>query len=185
MESADPRTRRTRESLRAAALDLAVERELSDITMSQVAQRAGVNRATVYLHYPDLDALLADAMEEAAARLAYAAAICPLAAPREVAPQPLVDLFEQVAADGVRYRRMLGPQGSPRCAARIRDRFAAELRRRFEQGARPSGFDDVPIDVHAAYLAGAITGVITHWITSDPPAPAADVALATWRLFRN
>ncbi|HEX5542924.1 MAG TPA: TetR/AcrR family transcriptional regulator [Micromonospora sp.] len=185
MEPVDPRTRRTRESLRDAVRDLAFERELSDITMAQVAQRAGVNRATVYLHYPDLDMLLADAVEEEVARLARAAALCPLEAPRDVAPQPLVDLFEQVASDAVRYRRMLGPQGSPRCIARIREGLAAELQHRFEQGARPGGFEDVPVDLHAAYLAGAITGVITHWITSDRPAPAAEVALATWRLFRN
>src|SRR5690606_42068527 len=80
----DPRAQRTRASLRAAVLDLAAERDLSAITVSAVAKRAGLNRATFYLHYPDVDALAADAMEEAVAHVARAAALCPLDAPREI-----------------------------------------------------------------------------------------------------
>ncbi|MFI8995624.1 hypothetical protein [Streptomyces sp. NPDC053542] len=40
-------------------------------------------------------------------------------------------------------------------------------------------------EVHAAYLAGALIGVIATWITDDTPAPAGDTVLAFWRLFRS
>lgn len=166
-------------------LGLAAERELSTLTMSEVAKRAGVNRATLYQHYPDVEALVTDAMEGAVSQVARAAALCPLEAPRDSAPQPLVDLFTHVAEHGVLYRRTLSAQGSARFSSRIHDSIAGELRARFERGARPGGFDDVPADLHAAYLAGALTGVITSWITADAPAPAEETALAVWRLFRD
>lgn len=57
--------------------------------------------------------------------------------------------------------------------------------RDFRDGRRPSGFDDVPPEVHAAYLAGALTGVIATWLTDDMPAPAGDTAPAFWWLFRS
>ena len=181
MPADDPRARRTRASLRAAALELAGERDPATVTLSAVAGRAGVNRATVYLHYPDLDALFADAMEEAVTTVARAARLCPLDAPPASAPPPLVELFEHVATHATVYARMLGPQGSARFAARLREALADALLERFRAGARPASADGVPIPVHAAYLAGALAGVIAHCAadTRDP----ADTAAATWRLL--
>jgi AcrR family transcriptional regulator len=178
----DPRARRTRASLRAAALELAGEQDPATLTLSAVASRAGVNRATVYLHYPDLDALFADAMEEAVATVARAAQLCPLDAPPGTAPPPLVELFEHVGAHATLYARMLGPQGSARFAARLREALGEALLERFRAGARPASAAGVPLSVHAAYLAGALAGVIAHCVTGEPRSPT-DTATATWRLL--
>lgn len=178
----DPRARRTRASLRAAALELAGERDPATLTLSAVATRAGINRATVYLHYPDLDALFADAMEEAVATVARAAQLCPLDAPPGTAPPPLVELFEHVRVHATLYTRMLGPQGSARFAARLREALGEALLERFRAGARPASVNEVPLAVHAAYLAGALAGVIAHCAAGEPRSPA-DTATATWRLL--
>ncbi|MEV0387354.1 TetR/AcrR family transcriptional regulator [Nonomuraea sp. NPDC050643] len=186
MNSDDPRAQRTRARLKAAVLELAAQQELATITMSALAKRAEVNRATVYLHYPDVDALVTDAMEDAVAAVARAAALCPLDAPRGRAPEPLAELFEHVAVNATMYARMLGPHGSARFAARMRERLTGELARRFTAGSRPGGWDDVPADVHAAYLAGALVGVIAHCAAGERPAGGAqEAALAFWRLFRT
>lgn len=177
----DPRALRTRASLRAAALELAGERDPGTLTLSGVATRAGVNRATVYLHYPDLDALLADAMEDAVATVARAAQLCPLDAPPGTAPPPLVELFEHVRAHTTLYVRMLGPQGSARFTTRLREALTSALLDRFRAGSRPRATDDVPLAVHAAYLAGALAGVIAHCAAADDPPDG--LATATWRLL--
>ncbi|WP_069813651.1 TetR/AcrR family transcriptional regulator [Streptomyces sp. TP-A0874] len=184
MNPDDPRAQRSRSRLRAAILELAAVREPATITMSEIAKLAGVNRATVYQHFPDVDALVTDAMEEAVAQLAQAAARCPADAPRDEVPQPLSKLFRHVAESAGLYRRMLGPQGSPLFAARMRERLTLELADTLRARRRPPGFDEVPPAVHAAYLAGALTGVIAHWVADDPPACADETALAFWRLFR-
>jgi AcrR family transcriptional regulator len=178
----DPRARRTRASLRAAALELAGEHDPAAITLSAVASRAGVNRATVYLHYPDLDALFADAMEEAVTTVARAAQLCPLDAPAGTTPPALVELFEHVGAHATLYARMLGAQGSARFAARLRDALGEALLERFRAGARPATADGVPVALHAAYLAGALAAVIAHCAADDPRSPAG-TATATWRLL--
>ncbi|MEO3783940.1 TetR/AcrR family transcriptional regulator [Actinocorallia sp. B10E7] len=184
MNPDDPRAQRTRTRLRAAILHLAARRDPAALTMAAVARQAEVNRATVYQHYPDLDSLLTDAMEDAVTHLAHAAALCPLDAPRDHAPAPLLDLFGHVAANAALYQRMLGTQGSARFITRIRHGVTTALTDRFTQGHRPPCPPGVPVDVHAAYLAGALTGVIAHWLTERPADPPHDIALAFWRLFR-
>ncbi|MGW0435975.1 TetR/AcrR family transcriptional regulator [Micromonospora sp. NPDC003197] len=183
MNPDDPRARRTRTRLRAAVLELAADRDLTAVTMAEVARRASVNRATIYAHYRDQDELLTDAMEEAVAEVAHAAGLCPLDAPATRAPQPLVDLFAHVARNATLYRRMLGAQGSARFATRLRDRLAEELGNRFRGGARPPGLDVVPVDVHASYLAGALVAVIAHWVAQPDRPSVAEISLATWRLL--
>jgi len=63
-EPTDPRIRRTRQMLQGALVNLLNRKHFTDISISDIAAQAGVNRATFYLHYPDKNALL-QAMTEA------------------------------------------------------------------------------------------------------------------------
>lgn len=51
----------TRDRIVEAALDLVAARGLSEVTMIEIARTAGVARATLYNHYPDVASILADA----------------------------------------------------------------------------------------------------------------------------
>ncbi|WP_461011633.1 TetR/AcrR family transcriptional regulator [Streptomyces capparidis] len=181
----DPRAVRSRARLRTAILELVTDKEPGAITMAEVARLAGVNRATVYKHFPDVDALVTDAMEDAVAQVARAAAACPRDADRDAPPPPLTGLFRHVADSAALYRRMLGAQGSALFGARMRELLTAELTAAFRDGRRPPGPAGVPADVHAAYLAGALVGVLAHWVADDSPVPAEEAAAAFWRLFRG
>jgi AcrR family transcriptional regulator len=55
----DRRTKRTQKKLKNALLELLKEKELNDLTITEVAQYAECNRVTFYSHYRDLHALLA------------------------------------------------------------------------------------------------------------------------------
>lgn len=183
MNPDDPRVQRTRDRLRAALLSLAAEQELGSVTMAAVARRARINRATVYQHYADLASLVADAMEGAVSHVARCAELCPLDAPRDSAPEPLEALFSHVSEHAVLYRRMFSENGSARFTNLLRSRITGVLAARLARGARPPGFDDVPAPLHAAYLAGALAGVIAAAADGEG-SPAAN-ALATWKLLRG
>lgn len=117
MQAHDPRARPSRTRLRKAILELAATKEIGAITMSEIARQAGVNRATVYQHFPDVNALVTNAMADAVAHVARAAALCPLDAPRDEAPPPLHALFRRVSDSRPLYRRMLATRGT-RCSPR-------------------------------------------------------------------
>ena len=57
-ESVDPRILRSRRMLMDALLNLLNKKEFDAISIQEIADEAGLNRATFYLHYPDKNALL-------------------------------------------------------------------------------------------------------------------------------
>lgn len=178
----DPRVRRTRALLRTAALELAAERDVESLTIADIAERATVNRATVYQHYRDRDALLLDAMEEEVTRLAHAAARCPLTRPAKRTPDELVALFRHVGTNATLYHRMLGPGGAARFINQLRDLLAAEVAAQLPPTNAPA--DTVSLRTH--YLAGAFVGVFTQWASLGDDRPTAEEAAgAVWALLRG
>jgi len=64
VEAVDPRIVRSRRMLMEALVRLLHHKEFDEISIQEIADEAGLNRATFYLHYPDKNALL-QAMTEA------------------------------------------------------------------------------------------------------------------------
>ena len=54
----DLRIRRTLESIRRAFEELMLEKDYEKITVTELAQRAMINKKTFYTYYPSLDDLL-------------------------------------------------------------------------------------------------------------------------------
>lgn len=59
----DPRAARSRERLHEAMLELIAAKPLEDISVVEIAARAGVGYATFFRHYPDKQSLWSDATE--------------------------------------------------------------------------------------------------------------------------
>jgi AcrR family transcriptional regulator len=57
-ESQDPRIRRTRQLLQQALATLLHTRDFDKLSVHEITEAAGVNRATFYAHYPDKFSLL-------------------------------------------------------------------------------------------------------------------------------
>ncbi len=57
-EKIDPRVKRTRSLLESAFMELIQEKGFQAVTVQDIAERAGVNRATFYAHFADKYALL-------------------------------------------------------------------------------------------------------------------------------
>lgn len=57
-EKLDPRVKRTRQMIYQAFMDLVKEKGFQTISVQDVTERAGINRATFYAHFPDKYALL-------------------------------------------------------------------------------------------------------------------------------
>lgn len=62
--TADRRIVRTQRKLKTALLDLLKEKDLQDLTITEVARRADCNRVTFYSHYKDLNTLLAAIIDD-------------------------------------------------------------------------------------------------------------------------
>src|SRR5215469_14007206 len=60
----DPRVKRTRQLLQQAFMELFQEKAMESINVQDIAERATVNRATFYAHFPDKYALLDSIVRE-------------------------------------------------------------------------------------------------------------------------
>lgn len=64
-EKLDPRVKRTRALLQNAFTELLAEENFKSITVQSITERAEVNRATFYAHFPDKFALLKESIRQA------------------------------------------------------------------------------------------------------------------------
>jgi AcrR family transcriptional regulator len=63
-KSIDPRVKRTRQLLQTAFMELFLEKGIGSISIQDITERATVNRATFYAHFPDKYALLDSIIRE-------------------------------------------------------------------------------------------------------------------------
>jgi AcrR family transcriptional regulator len=63
-KSVDPRVKRTRKLLQQAFMELMEEKDMASISIGEITDRATVNRATFYAHFPDKYALLDSIVRE-------------------------------------------------------------------------------------------------------------------------
>jgi AcrR family transcriptional regulator len=180
--SEDRRVRRSQATLQHALIALVEEQDLPQITVADVAERAGVSRSTFYDHYQDVHELA-----EAACTAMIDDLMTSLPDPREVlsegghAPEEVLrGLFTGFAEHANLYRSLLGPNGSARVIDHIRRRAVADLTLDNEKVAGGLG---TPRDVFAAFAAGALFGVALDWLERDLPRAPAEIATLTWPLF--
>jgi len=177
----DPRSARTRTSLQEALLSLARERELDDIAVADIAERAEVNRSSFYQHYADKETLLADALdsvaEEAGANLPSLSADTP------EPPQVLVDYLEHLDANAALYRHVLGEHGSAVAVARLRSRLQDLVLEGISRSSEPRYYGDLPRDVVSAGVAGSVMGVLGVWLQRDPRPSPGVAADWLWRIL--
>lgn len=191
-QPSDPRIRRSRAALEAALLELVVDRELSQISVSDLTKRAGVNRSTFYEHYTDVHDLAAAACTAVFDSLVTAAqAAGPAAQPEDTAAeQALAGVFTHVAENARLYRALLGDDGSARVINHLLRRMITAGRVNREGAgtqapAQPAASDETPLDPAAAFLAGGFLGVIANWVRHDCPGTPEEMGADLWKFLRT
>ncbi len=173
----DPRTLRTRARLRAALLAACEEQPLDQVSLSAVARRAGVGRATLYLHYDGLHALAVDACADVVRHGVDALHAWTGRPSPDHPPAPLVDFLTDVAHRGEVYRALLAPGGGGPLGAllhrELRERSRAE---RVRAGAPQP-------ELAAAATAALFTGLLADWLHGQVTLPPSDFAGQVWRLL--
>ncbi|MFJ6718261.1 MULTISPECIES: TetR/AcrR family transcriptional regulator [unclassified Streptomyces] len=180
MSGEDPRTARTKARLREGLLVECADRSLAEVSVSAVVRRAGVGRATFYLHYEDLTALAVDACADvvhAAVDALHAWQTDQAALPPAVPPAALAGFLSDAAERGPLYRALLLPGGH----GPLGERLSRELRARARAERAAVGAPHP--DLVASAVAAAFTAVLADWLHARVPATAAELADRLWRLL--
>ncbi|WP_116101818.1 TetR/AcrR family transcriptional regulator [Amycolatopsis thermalba] len=176
----DRRSRRSRSALEAALLELIAERDLTQISVSDLTKRADVNRSTFYEHYADVHDLAAAACTTMFDELVAAAhVLLPNEDPAPIAA--LARIFEHVAAHARLYGALLA--GSARVINHLHHRLAIAIHVHLTGTGAPTHADDpaeIPHDPAAALLADALLGTVMDWLRRGCPGTAEGIAAEIW-----
>ena len=181
-EKTDKRVARTRQALQAALLELMVECGYEHLSVQQILDRAGVGRATFYLHFGSKEDLLRSSLERLREHLAQD---WNSAAGRPVGSSlPLgfsLAFFQHVDSHRKLYRAIVGRESGAIVDKEMRRVLADLVLSEVGQLDR-SAKVRAKADLAAQYVAGALMGVVTWWLDRNIKLSAEEMD-STFRLM--
>jgi AcrR family transcriptional regulator len=179
----DRRILRTREAINRAFLELFGEKELEQITINDIAERANVNRGTVYLHYTDKYDLLNRCIEDHLGRMFLS---CNMTRTPDgdvgliSEMKPVFRYFEQ---NFLFFSAMLANQRTTIFRERLLEIVSANVIHKLEmEKSVPEGMDKQLI---AHFMASAFVGTVEWWIQNRMPHAPEEMAQQVRSLFEG
>ena len=164
----DSRLRYTKESLYASFLEFLAEKPLSEITVIQICDRAGVSRKTFYKYYTDPFALLRAMQDEMFEE--YREAL--QGEPSDVSHIMPV-LFHFVDEHRVLMRATLENRGEGNFVDRVLDDLFASYHEEWERANPLMSTEDVEFLFY--FAVSGLFGIVRHWLFDRPELSADEV----------
>ncbi|MFB9330750.1 TetR/AcrR family transcriptional regulator [Paenibacillus aurantiacus] len=175
----DPRVVRTRRLLRNALFDLLKERDIQQVTIRDIAERAKVKRPTFYLHYTDKDAFVLQCISDILDELRVAVGFDPPFAHDFAASEPhpvFVRMFRHIADHYPIYSALLVRNRIPAFA----EGLLAVLHEFVQSGIDKTEPDDANLtanrEVIVKFVESAFLEVIVWWVEKGMPYSEENIA---------
>ncbi len=185
MKRLDPRVVRTRNYLREAMLKLLQEKSYTTITVNDITEAAGLNRATFYLHYEGKETLLIDSLETHFDELV--AEIDEKLGDKTFTEDsyPLYATFKHVADNEALYRVLMSETGPGFVMQRMIDYIAM-----FGYNRSPAVQDEnspfsMEISLVSQHAAGSVFALLRWWLQHDMPYSPQEMADISQSLTMN
>lgn len=183
----DRRFYRTKKMIRTALSELVEEKGFNAISITEIAEKADINRGTFYLHYTDKYDLLnkiendvISELEEQTKDIGYMYLMNNDCLEK---PVPfLVKLFEYLKENVTFMKAILGPKGDPLFQVKIKEIIETHL---FDKHFGKLKEENllIPEEYYISYLLSAHIGVIQQWFESGMKKSPEDMALILTKMF--
>ncbi len=183
----DRRIQRTKEAVSNALIELIAEKGFEAVSVSDITERANINRGTFYLHYKDkydlLEQIEAWIIQELKGMISQVAALDPRKMNNIEEPLPMiVTMFEYIAAHAALMRCVLGLKGNIA--------FQDQVKKAIEENFFKMGFfanlkeEDLFIsrEYFVAYIISAHLGVVQSWLQKGCVESPREMALLLSKL---
>ncbi|MEC0307796.1 TetR/AcrR family transcriptional regulator [Paenibacillus lautus] len=187
-KKADRRQIRTNQLLRRTLFELMGEKNISAITVTDIANRANINRGTFYLHYRDVPDMLDKIKEEVLQKIENIVIHIDPRDSRDYAvkgePYPASEqIFEELIRHAAFFRAIVGPNGDISFVRQFRE-FMKEHMFAKHAFRMPAGENQIiPSDYLIAYMTSANIGLVIHWIESGMNKSAREMAIMMTQLL--
>jgi len=168
--------------LREALWEAITEKGYEGLTVSEVCERAMINRATFYRHYEDINDLLLRGMDELFDEI-YALGDRPYTAEElsrftVVGPSRNIRLLFRLFSERADFFRfMLSDRGIPSFVTRMRSYLVDTIIDRINTAVSPDSRPLIPISIVAHGWAGQILGILIWWLEDGQDISVEDMAV--------
>jgi AcrR family transcriptional regulator len=167
----DRRIQKTKTAIIEAFVELMAEKNFEQLTINEIADRANVNRGTIYLHYVDKYDLLDQCIETHLNTL-FQNSLSDVDAANFCSKDSILRTFEYLEHHAFFYSSILTNKGIPAFRNRLLDMVLHSLREQIDISGMNQNMNK---EVLVQFLASAAVGVIEWWITHSMPYPAKDM----------
>ena len=178
----DRRVLRTKEAINKAFLELFSEKELDQITINDISERANVNRGTVYLHYTDKYDLLNKCIDE---HLTHLFITCtPIDMNREEIDliAEMMPVFTYFENHFLFFSSMLANHRTSIFRERLQQILVANIKEHLD---RQDTYRDMDKEMLIQFMASAFVGIVEWWIQNKMPHSPQYMAEQVRRLFER
>lgn len=160
----DKRVARTKAALTRALFELLEEKEFSKLSITELTQRAGVDRKTFYLHYQSVDEILEEFYEEALRRLQEGLERERIFGERVDVPGFFRVLSSVMAEDMPLYRRLAAGSGYTYFVERLRQLLKVAVEDALK---RQGGRDEMEIHFYSEFYAAGVMRAYLAWLKGE------------------
>ena len=180
VEATDPRIRRTRQMLQEALSELLQTQSIDKISVSDITERASLNRATFYDHYQDKFALFegfvaARFQDLLSDRRVFFDGGCSSALMSVILA--MCEYLAGLPGSDCAQRRQMESHFAPALMAVVREMVLTGMRNHAPRTA-------VPLELAAAIISGAIYGGVREWVRTPGRPTADEVAKSIFSLIQ-
>ncbi|MEH7116292.1 TetR/AcrR family transcriptional regulator [Neobacillus vireti] len=177
MSKVDRRIAKSQVAIKNAVIELMAEKSFDDITIQDIADRADVNRGTIYLHYTDKYDLLDKMIEEHMNNLRD---LCQSASEMTFQEGNYV-WYEYFERHYLFFSTMLTSKGAPYFRSRFLDLVIEETKAEVETTeGKNQGLNE---EVILQFFGSAVVGAVEWWFKNGMPLPARVMAEQTGALL--
>ena len=164
-EKHDRRSRRTRQLIRSALLELLFERGYDEITVQDILDRANIGRSTFYTHYFDKEDVLASIADEQVELLRRHL----VEREDEQRIIPSLELFQHVQQNQQYFRAMLHGRAREALWDAAQSTLCKTIEYELATSIAEKQAPIVPASVACQYLAGAFLSFLKWWLEAETP----------------
>lgn len=177
MSKVDRRIAKSQIAIKKAVTELMAEKSFDDITIQDIADRADVNRGTIYLHYTDKYDLLDKMIEEHIDNLRE---LCQSASEMTFQEGNYV-WYEYFERNYLFFSTMLTSKGAPYFRSRFLDLVIEEFKADVDIAVKKNnGLNE---EVILQFFGSAVVGSVEWWFKNEMPLPARIMAEQTGALL--
>lgn len=182
----DRRIVRTKEAIHQAFLEAFAKKEFERITIQEIAERANVNRATVYLHFVDKYDLLDQCIDDQLNKMLRSCKFGKLTQQKAADPEETVEslkaVFEYFADHFVFFSAMLASQKTSLFREHLLKIIGDTIRRQIDLRGINRELDP---EMLIRFMASAFVGTVEWWIVNRMPHSPQAMAKQQTELFRR